>query len=583
VTQRDSIKRDYDGSMAGTTPGGTQWYAAGKLGAIYGCLSAVYLLYLPHALPVLDDWTCLSQFGKARAGGFSGSIAFLRQLMDNTWMPQFRIVWGSFVPTFVFSFSAGFTPWPYFVAAWAAHLLTAVLLAGTLALLFADTEAGFLAGAIYAVFPACNHALFWPISTCFYHVQALALMVWFFYTWRKTGVRHEFTYSFGDLGLLVAVVFTGEQILPALLLLLPITYALFAENVSWRPFLRFWLIHAAAICLLLTLYALSANRMPILQGMQNRYNAGGSFSLRPFDLFLFGALGLNSEISQWTAVWRPHWSLALLALTSLTAMLAGLGFFASTRPRVGARRAGAVMVWAIAGVLLTVVSVARLNTFEWRYLYVPSLFIVAAGTALLAAVHRPLRRAAACLAVVYCLCQTYFEMQQCWIPQSVEARAALDAVTAARPFATREIVVLSNDHLSQGVAPSFITGASWAQQSMLENYTGADHIWGGRDVVVNEKGELAIYRRDSFQYLHRQEIPLLRVFVRDQHSGRFVPKSLMAIPARDNRYELVPLRGSGADSLPPEHLTMEELKRLPEFEQIYFVRRIHSHMKPTDL
>ena len=91
--------------------------------AVYACLSAVYLIYLPHALPVLDDWADLRWFERAWAGAFGGPLACLQQLIDNTWIGQARLFWTSFLPVHALSSLAGFTYWPYLLFAWTAHLL----------------------------------------------------------------------------------------------------------------------------------------------------------------------------------------------------------------------------------------------------------------------------------------------------------------------------------------------------------------------------------------------------------------------------------------------------------------------------
>ncbi len=158
----------------------------------------------------------------------------------------------------------------------------------------------------------------------------------------------------------------------------------------------------------------------------------------------------------------------------------------------------------------------------------------------------------------------------------------MDAVASSKPFGQHDVLIFSGDHIANGLAPSFITGASWSMQSMLEHATGLDHIQGARDLVINESGELALHRRDSFRWFHRAEIGRLRVFVRNR-GNRFVAKSILALPASGGRFQLFALRPLADRSLPAEALTMDELKRQPWFEEIYFARRIHNHARPTDL
>ena len=62
--------------------------------AAYTAISAVFLLYTPHALPVMDDWTILQIFDRARHSGFSRATLLLSDLIDNRWWAQFRIFCG---------------------------------------------------------------------------------------------------------------------------------------------------------------------------------------------------------------------------------------------------------------------------------------------------------------------------------------------------------------------------------------------------------------------------------------------------------------------------------------------------------
>lgn len=290
------------------------------------------------------------------------------------------------MPTLALSFAAGSAARPYFLLAWTAHLLTAVLLCRIVSLLGEDPRTGLAAGAIYAVFPACNGALLWPIGTSFYYMQALGFVGWFYLTWKKLVIRRDYRYRWRDLALLSPVAFSGEQILPAIVLLLPITYWLWAGREELRRFLRFWSLHAAA--------------------------------------------------------------------------------------------------------------------------------------------------------------------------------------TAAP--------------LGHGAAPSFITGNRWSLNSMLALYTGADHVQGARDLVIDERGELALHNRHSFRQFRREQVSHLRIFVRDPEN-RFVPRSLLALSVSEGRFQLLPLPAFTGRRVPSEALSLEELKQQPFFGEIYLVRRISSRMEPADL
>ncbi|MBI3664820.1 MAG: hypothetical protein HY236_01105 [Acidobacteria bacterium] len=545
--------------------------------AVYACLSAVYLLYIPHALPVLDDWTCYEQCERARAGGIGGELSLLRRVIDNSWGDIFRMYWASNVVVVVLSFAAGFAGWPYFLLAWTAHLLTAVLLQRIVWLLARDQEIGFFAGAMYVVFPAANNALFWPGTNCIYYLQALGFFWWFYLTWKKLAVAKDYRYRWKDLALLLLVVFSGEQILPALVLLMPVAFWLFGERQNHRAFFRFWLTHATMVAILVISYALLINRNPIFRSFGMRYGASGRWNPRPVVLMLLGSLGLAPQ----TAGWRPAWGLdgMLIAILGLAAIALFWGWrrcshFSRTSVRQGTLK---ILLWSVAGAVLTYLPLARLNTFEWRYLYVLSVFLVPAGAALLGLMKRPARVVLVLLAVAYGVSVTYFEMRQCWVPQSRAARAMLDTVAGAGPFLARDVLIFSGDPVANGPAPSFINGASWSLNSMLQHYSRSAQIQGARDLAMNERGELALYRPGSFvPWFHKEELHRrLRVFVYDPSNNRFAPKSLLAFPAAEGRYQLFALRTfQAAGPFPERALTREELQGLPYSNQIYFVHRI---------
>jgi hypothetical protein len=273
---------------------------------LYGCLSAARLLYLPHAVPVLDDWATLQYFEQAREGGVTGIANYLQALVQNTYQGHLRIFWASFVPVFGLFFVAGAAGWPYCLLAWAAHLLSALLLCRITARIADNAEAGFLAGAIFAAFPACNNVMFWSLATAFHYLQVLAFAAWFWRTWRKLD-RQDFRYRWTDLAWLVAVAFTGEQVLPLLLLWIPLVWWLAGPPQERSAFARYWLKHSAALLLLLACYVLLINIQPIAWSLAQRYDTVPRWTLQPLHAQLSGALGLVPAF----AGWRPSWGIDL--------------------------------------------------------------------------------------------------------------------------------------------------------------------------------------------------------------------------------------------------------------------------------
>ena len=471
--------------------------------AAYAALGAVYLLYLPDALPVLDDWSYFQMWDRARAGGL---LTYITSLLTNTYQSTLRVNWLSFLPPFLLYFVAGHAGWPYFLLGWVVHWLTAVLLCRVISEVFAEPETGFLAGAVYAVLPACNWIRFAPLNTCFYYFQSLLFLWWFHATW-KAGTPHP--------ARVAPVVFSGEQILPALLFLTPFRR---------HRFLRSWLLHAATIAVLLGAYVLLINKSPLLPRVGSRYDVAQPWSLKPFNFFLVGSLGFAPDFVRWRPVWRPEPALLLCLALAAAALIPLFG----RQPQ--GHRQGHLLLWSLAGAVLTYLPVARLTSMEYRYLYIPAVFLVPTGAALLSLLPRPIRLTLGPLVVLYCLTYTYFEMRQAWTPQSRIARAALEAARLHGPFLPHELVVFSGGPLQIGPAPAFITGASWSFRSLVPPATGA------RDLVTGDHGELYLFQGDTYLPITPADLGRLRAFSLDS-TGRFVPNP-SPVPRRVSSHEI---------------------------------------------
>jgi hypothetical protein len=534
--------------------------------ALYAVISAVYLLYLPHALPVLDDWTGFEIFRQGREGGPAALLNYLQRQIDNSFHAQFRMNWAGILPAFGLSYFAGSTGWPYNLFAWTTHLLTALLLYRTVALLTGDRTAGFAAGGIYSVFPPVNHLLFWSMSTSFYHLEALGLAWWFHATWKRLAETGDYRYRWTDLARLLAVIYLGEQIFPALLLLLPVTHYLFGRAADRRPFWRFWLVHASAVCLLFIVFAFFVNRMPLAASVQNRAGAV-PWSLWPILPRMLAAAGIPG-LAEWRPEWRLDLPLLILPLLAAVCLLAGLRSLPSViKPHSVYVR---LLLWGMAGCLLTYLPVTIL-ALEWRYLYVPSYFVIAGGVGALSLCGVRARAVFSLAAVACGVAIGWQEMRQCWIPQSRAARAALEAVAADEPFEPGTAVILSGGPAMLGPAPAFITGASWAMRSALTPPSSPVPVEGGRDLLVSPAGQLALFRPDHRLPWRPEDLNRLRVFV--YQDDRYWPKSLLALPRPDGRFRLVRL---GSGQVLHEEPTMDQLRARPDFTSIYFAHPVEE-------
>lgn len=544
---------------------------------LFTCLSAVYLLFLPHALPCGDDWMVLQMFHHERSAGPLHALAFVRYMVDNTWWVQFRFFWVSWIPIYVVSFFADFAGWPYFLLGWTAHLLTAVLLCRLVSLLAGETWTGFAAATVFSAFPIANHVLFTPLPIYFFAL--LSLTLWFYLTQKKLAVSESFRYGWKDLALVFPALFTGEQNLLLVVLLPPLTFWLWGRRERRRVFLRYWAAHVAVMAAVLSFYVVCVNRVPILQTVHSRFAAGAPWSLRPPETYLAASIGLFPEL----AGWRPRWRVdtAWVVLLLLVGFACYGGFRWSAGERAGSN-GGKLLLWSAAGAILSYLPVARLTTFELRYLYVPCAFLIVAGVVVLSLAGRRVASALILLFIGYCVSYTYFEMRQCWIPQAIAGRAVLEAAKKAAPVAPGEILIFSGEPRGRGFAPRFATGSSWAIGGMLEHYARPySDFKAGTDLVINERSDLGIHTSDVIRWLHRQDLRRMRVFVREEND-RWVAKSIVALPAA-GRYELVAIPPFPGRPLPAEAMTIEELRRLPIFGEIYFARRIDAATKAWEI
>ncbi len=474
---------------------------------ICAALSAVYLLYLPYATPVADDWVYLGLLDDPW-------LTRVRHLIDNTSSVHFRLNWAGLLPVFLFGNPAG-AAWPYTLLAWIAHLLTAVLLGRVVSSLAADPATGFSASALYAVLPTANQVLFWSLGTSFYYMQALGL-AWFL-------LRHRRRY-------LPAVLFLGEQSLLALLFLPP-------PGERHSRFWRYWSLHLAAALSLLAVYALLINRAPLVRSVQSR-SGGVEWSLWPLLPRTLAALGLRPD---WRPQWHPDPALAVLLPLAAVALYYGL----RTRPVApssGRRPHLRLLLWSGAGMLLTYLPVSWL-ALEWRYLYVPTLFLASGGAALLGLAGSRTRVALLSLAILWSICFTLQEMRQCWIPQARAARALVRMLASSGPYHEGEVILFSGGPSSLGPAPAFITQNDFSLRSVVERYAPHRRLLAARELAITARGRLVLYPRDTLRPFTPADLDHLRIFAW-RPGDRYEPLSWIALPAPDGGVTLRPLLSS---------------------------------------
>jgi len=115
----------------------------------YGAAACLYLLYLPHAEFLLDDWGVIARFEEARRGGAGGMLRVAGALVDNTFHRQFRFQWLSFSMGYALVLVFGRAPAVLFAALVLAHTACAVVWRQALEKLGVAPGAAFLSGLVF--------------------------------------------------------------------------------------------------------------------------------------------------------------------------------------------------------------------------------------------------------------------------------------------------------------------------------------------------------------------------------------------------------------------------------------------------
>jgi hypothetical protein len=507
----------------------------------YALLALVYLLYLPHAQFVLDDWFVLGRYEQAREAGELGRTA--AAIVQNQFHGQFRFQWLSFLLGYGLWLAAGYSPKVVFLASLALHTGCAAALRAALGRLRVGKGEAFLAGALFLLLPTTHGALLWSFNCAFFLWSTL----WFLLFLREYAGDGPL---WRQITFLLLALFSGDPVF-ALLLVAPL--------VAWRGWRRaasVWGTVATAAAL----YALVVNKAPVFRaGLDVRYQFTGHRALAMLGI-IENAYRKMTGLTPDSYYRLDGWWWAAGA-----AGVVAWGIRATRTQETRWKTLGlAAVLWGAAyGPILF------LRAHEPRYDYVPSPYLALGLSA--AAMAWPRGRVALGAVLSGWLAMaTAGNIQQSWIPQARRLRAIEEKLRSIQ-VAKGDTIVVSGTVMWIGTAPHFAFLAGWASTPFAEYVTGVRGIEAACDIV--EEGDVLRLRHRNYQRDWKpEEAARTRVFV-VRKEGRLEERNLLARAVRSGRYQLYALKGYGGPPVPAEPVGRDQLAFLER--EIYFVQRGH--------
>ncbi|MBI3664823.1 MAG: hypothetical protein HY236_01120 [Acidobacteria bacterium] len=514
----------------------------------YLLLASIYLIYLPHAEFVLDDWFILERYQAARdAGGaepFRVAVAIFQNLIHN----QFRFYWLSFLTSYLVWLAAGYAPGVVFAVILLVHAWNAILLRQTLERLGIGSRPAFLVGVVFLLAPAAHSALFWSFNiSCF-----VWSTVWFVLYWRSLAAslvagRLEGRAAARQALFLVLALFSGDPVFGLLVATAPLTAWFLRSKTGLRATLLAWgtVLTAAGF------YTLLVNKAPLMaMGFGLRYEFSPRRSWENFIAIINTYRRLTGLGPGAFYRLQFTWQAGAAALLAAAVTLLGLR-------RADAEKTPALRTCLLAaGLWLAAYGpIWFLRAHEYRYDYVPAPYLaLALATAALAvpALRMPLAAAlAGWLAMA-----TLADMGQCWIPQSRNLRA-IAARLRQLPVEPHDLIIVSNTPLWLGTAPHFAFLAGWASTPFAEHVTGVHGLEAACE-IVSDAGRLRVYHRNYMRDLKPDEPRRSWVLVVEAN-GEVTERRLLAQEIRGGAYRLYPLKGYTGPAPSPREFTREQL------------------------
>ena len=531
---------------------------------VYLLLGSSYLLYLPQAEFVLDDWLVLGRYQTIRESGRAAELQTVAAIVQNRFHGQFRFQWISFSIAYLLFLLVGYSPKIVFAVFLLLHIACAVTLRDVVDRLGIGAGPALIAGAVFLLLPSTHGPLFWS-HNCSYYIWST---FWFLLYMRSLAATlGEGRLTAGAAArqavFLLLALFSGDPIFCLLLAAAPLTAWYLRSKAGLKATLLAWgvVLPAAAA------YALLVNKAPIFQrGVGLRYS------------FTFWNLWSNvhsiAETYQRLTGLGPD-SFYKLSLTPVTAAFAALaGAVAIYALRVAGpelKPLGRTLLFAAALWVAALGPIWFLLAHEFRYEYVPSPFL-ALALAVLACRLPVLRLPLAAALMAWVTVASIADIEQCWIPQSENLRLVARRLRELK-VDPGDVLVVSNTTQWIGTAPNFAFLADWASTPFAEHVTGVHNLDTGCD-IIDDGGRLRLFHYSRVRDLRPEDASRLHILV-DEKNGRLSDRHLLAEPVHGGNYRLHPLKGYAGPAFPPQDFTREQLALMES--DIYFARPYAHH------
>ncbi|HYM12771.1 MAG TPA: hypothetical protein VEU62_18680 [Bryobacterales bacterium] len=539
----------------------------------YLLLASIYLLYLPHAEFVLDDWLVLGRYEAVRQAGAGAEARMALAILQNQFHNQFRFQWISFGIGYLLFLVAGYSPRLVFALFLLLHAGCAEALRRALEGLGIARKLAFVTGAVFVLAPSTHGPLFWS-HNCSYYIWST---FWFLlYLGEAAACLREGRLTGKSAGkqalFLLLALFSGDPVFGLLVAGAPL--AAWFVQASRKAAAQATLLAWGTVGVAASLYAFLINRAPILQqGIGLRY----SFSAASLRASLVAIVDTYGRLTGVTARSFYHLRLggAAVMAGALAALIVLLGWRAArvNGPQRG-RRPSTGRTLALAGGLWIAAygPIWFLKAHEFRYDYVPSPFLALALTAAALAIPRA-RAALAAGLVAWMAVATVADIRQCWIPQSDNLRAIARALRGTPDLAPGDLIVVSNIPLWIGTAPHFAFMADWGSTPFAEHATGVHGLQTACE-IVDDGGRLRAFHYDGMRDLEAHDAARTHVLVVEA-DGRLTPRRLLAEPVRPGEYRLYALKGYAGPPVADGDYTRPQLAL--EESEIYFTRPFSHH------
>lgn len=545
--------------------------------AIYLLLASIYLLYLPHAEFVLDDWYVLGRYQIAREAGAAEQLRVFELILQNRFHGQFRFQWISFSLGYLLWLLVGYSPKVVFLVSVLLHAACAIALRRALLGLGIGTQPAFLAGAVFLLLPTTHGPLFWSFNCMFFlwctfwfllYVRSLAASVEAGKLEGKAAVRQS-------LFLLLAL-FSGDPIFGLLVAAAPLVAWFLRSRVALRATLLAWGTIAAAAAI----YALLINKAPMFRsgvGLRYDFTPARLWSNLAIVAWVYRKLtGLGTGSYYELRATAPALLAAAIAVMAVVAYLLWTRRAARVSAPPGLRvpvSGGRRTLLLAAGLWLAAYGpILFLRGHEFRYDYVPSPYLaLALSTAVLAWPMARLPLAGALVA--WLAAASVAHIQQSWAPQSGRLRAAAERLRSLQAVQPGDLIIVSATTPWIGTAPDFAFLAGWASTPFAEHVTGVHGVEAACD-IVDDGGKLRVYHRNYMRDLEPDEPARTRVLL-ERRDGPLGERRLLAQEIHPGAYRLYPLKSYTGPAVSEQPFSREQLA-LAEGE-IYFAKPFAHH------